>query len=174
MRGMETKPLKVLDLFCGFGGFSQVFRDRGHHVIGVDNVAPADVIADVQALPFRGYRPDVILGSPPCTEFSRWDMPWKHCPNPSFALVDAFLAAVDELKPRWWVLENVRGLRRLPVMRCGSRYLWGDFPLFLFGSHQQAQGKERLPVTTKDRPRIRSMIPPVISRGLCLAMEASR
>ena len=30
----------VLDLFCGLGGFSSVFRERGHRVIGVDIVPP--------------------------------------------------------------------------------------------------------------------------------------
>lgn len=172
--------MKVLDLFCGLGGFSQVFRERGHDVIGVDNVAPADLIADVRELPFRGYQPDVILGSPPCTEFTKWDLPWRDCPRPSFELVDAFLAAVDDLRPRWWVMENVRGLSRCwdqlgyrarkPVMRCGSRYLWGEFPLFLFGAHHQAQGKWNL---SSSHSRIRSKVPAVISRGLCLSMEAA-
>lgn len=171
--------MKVLDLFCGLGGFSQVFRERGHDVIGVDNVAPADLIADVRELPFRGYQPDVILGSPPCTEFTKWDLPWgahKHQGPPSMELVQAFLAAVDESQPRWWVMENVRGLQRYwdvpPVMRVGSRYLWGNFPLFLFGGHHQAQGKWKVP-RTKDRARIRSKVPAVISRGLCLSMEAA-
>lgn len=166
--------MKVLDLFCGFGGFSEVFRERGHDVIGVDIVPPADVLADVANLPFRGYRPDVILGSPPCTEFTKWDLPWRDCPAPSLGLVDAFLAVVKELEPRWWVMENVRGLARYwaqrPVMRVGSRYLWGNFPLFLFASHSQAHGKEKLG-PSPDRARIRSKIPRVISEGLCLSIE---
>jgi len=61
----SVRPLVVLDLFCGYGGFSQAFRDRGHVTIGVDIVGPADVLADVRRLPFSAsFRPDVILASP--------------------------------------------------------------------------------------------------------------
>lgn len=165
----------VLDLFCGLGGFSQAFRDRGHTVIGLDIEPPADVIADATRLPFRDtFRPDVILASPPCTEFTKWDLPWRDG-KPDMVLVNAALAAVERFKPRYWVLENVRGLARLwerPYsLRVGSRYLWGEFPLFLFGSHREAQGKWKLP-PSKDRARLRSKIPRVISEGLCNVMEA--
>ena len=64
--------MMVVDLFCGLGGFSQAFRDRGHRVIGVDIVPPADVLADVRNLPFNEkLRADVVLASPPCDEFTR-------------------------------------------------------------------------------------------------------
>jgi hypothetical protein len=167
----------VLDLFCGYGGFSQTFRDRGHQVTGIDIIPPADIIADVHHLPLSpNYRPDLIIGSPPCTEFTKFDLPWRDCPKPSFDLVNAFLRAVDTYKPTFWAMENVRGLKRLwdqqPVMRVGSRYLWGNFPLFLFGAHQQAHGKWKLP-PSKNRARLRSKIPAVISQGLCRSVEAA-
>ena len=168
--------MKVLDLFCGLGGFSRAFLQRGHDVIGIDVVPPADILADVRALPLdEDYRPDVVLGSPPCTEFTKWDMPWHQDDTPTMELVHAFLAVVEKLRPRWWVMENVRGLarrwERRPAMRCGSRYLWGDFPLFLIASHKQAEGKWRLS-PSPERSRIRAKIPKVISEGLCRSMEA--
>ena len=169
--------MKVLDLFCGLGGFSRAFTERGHDVISVDIVPPATILADVRALPLAtDYQPDVILGSPPCTEFTKWDLPWQDCDKPSLELVEAFLAVVERLRPRFWVMENVRGLVRYwdhpPVMRCGSRHLWGEFPLFLFGSHREALGKWRLP-PSPDRARLRSRVPTVISRGLCRSIEVA-
>jgi len=141
----------VVDLFCGLGGFSQAFRDRGHRVIGVDIVPPADVIADVKHLPFNGrLRPDVVLASPPCQDFSRWSMrglnvkrgiPHK---DPDMGLLEATIAAVEQLKPRWWVLENVKGAQEwfrpylgLASMHVGSRFLWGSFPLPLGIEHHE-------------------------------------
>lgn len=173
----------VLDLFCGLGGFSSVFRERGHRVIGVDIVPPCDIQADVGRLPFSTeFRPDVILASPPCDEFSRESMPWCRTGKvPSVDLVVAAKRAIDTLRPRWWVIENVRGAIRylVPILgpvreRVGSRYLWGNFPLFFHAGHRSAQGKERLGPQIPNRKRMRSMIPRTISDGLCRVIEDAK
>ena len=73
--------LKIVDLFCGAGGFSEGFRQAGFDIIlGVDNWDIAlqtfehnhfckstklDV-RDIHSLP----KCDVIIGSPPCQSFS--------------------------------------------------------------------------------------------------------
>ena len=76
--------LKVIDLFCGAGGFSEGFRQMGFEVThAIDNWNPAlvahkenqpeaEVIkADIASLdPHQFPKPDVIIGGPPCTEFS--------------------------------------------------------------------------------------------------------
>jgi hypothetical protein len=166
----------VLDICCGLGGFGQAFRDRGHKVYGLDIVPPADVIADARALPFRdGCAPDALIASPPCTEFSRESMPWCRTGKaPDMSIMRGCLDAVKRLKPRFWVIENVRGARPympLPVMKVGSRYLWGHFPLILMGSHGHCFGKERVGPNVKDRARVRSLIPYDLSLALCKAME---
>jgi hypothetical protein len=187
--------LTVLDLFCGLGGFSQAFRDRGHRVIGVDIVPPADVIADVRALPFNGrLKVDAILASPPCQEFSKWALRgWNRCkgretPDPSgdaIGLVRAAVDAIEALQPKWWILENVAGMRPwvrdflgLPTIRWGSRYMWGHFPLPFIADGPDLYGKFTLSRTGRPdgiggglRQRKRSLIPPRISLRLCEAME---
>jgi DNA (cytosine-5)-methyltransferase 1 len=76
--------LKVIDLFCGAGGFSEGFRQSGFEVThAIDNWNPALVAhkenqpeaeiikADIASLDPRQFsKPDVIIGGPPCTEFS--------------------------------------------------------------------------------------------------------
>ena len=174
--------LRVLDLFSGLGGFSQAFRDRGHYVVAVDinKAMPADIIADVRYLPIRG-KWDVVLASPPCTEFSVRAMPWhawKHPEPPDLSLVHATLQAIKTLKPRYWVIENVQGAIRWlkPVLgryrqRCGSRYLWGNFPKFRC-IHEKCYGKWRLP-PSEARAAVRSKIPYEISYKLCIAIESA-
>ena len=168
--------LLVVDLFCGLGGFSAAFRKRGHRVLGIDIVPPADVLADLsRGVPLRGEI-DVLLASPPCTEFSRESMPWKKTgKTPDMTLVRAAFAAVEELRPYFWAIENVRGavrwFPRAPTMRVGSRYLWTNIPLARIPD-ASAMGKERLG-PSPDRHRLRSMIPPELSMALCLSCERS-
>jgi DNA (cytosine-5)-methyltransferase 1 len=121
--------LTVLDLFCGAGGFSEGFRQMGFEVThAVDNWNPAleahkmnqpdaEVIkADIAQLdPKQFPRPDVLIGGPPCTEFSGS----KRGGGGDFAkgmkLVLAYFRFVHVLKPRWWIMENVpRLLQTLP------------------------------------------------------------
>jgi hypothetical protein len=81
---------------------------------------------------------------------------------------------IEEAKPRYWVIENVRGARPFfepwlgkPRKIVGSRYLWGDFPIF---DTPKVYGKSRLP-PSEDRAAKRSEIPKGISLALALAIE---
>lgn len=118
------------------GGWKAPFQeDDGWRSVGIDirDDLDADIVADVRDLPINAS-PDLLTMSPPCTNFSRYSMPWLDEPNPSMELVDACLDAVDELEPTYWVLENVRGLKQYwgvqEQKRVGPYYLWGEFPPF--------------------------------------------
>lgn len=79
--------MKVIDLFCGAGGFSEGFKQAGFQVVlAVDLWETAlkshllnhpeceHWLADIERLdPSRliGFEADVIIGSPPCTNFSK-------------------------------------------------------------------------------------------------------
>lgn len=79
------KPLAV-DLFCGLGGWTEGLMAEGWRVRGYDIEAheygderyPGElVIADVMALTGADVADaDLIVASPPCTEFSYMAMPW--------------------------------------------------------------------------------------------------
>lgn len=132
--------MRILDLFSGLGGANAAFRARGHEVITVDiepnlnGVVPtltADLfnvtVADLQALgPF-----DFIWASPPCEAFSvaaigkNWTkhddgrIEAKH-PRADQAqlLVKHALMLITCVKPRYWLMENPRGmLRKMPFMQ---------------------------------------------------------
>jgi len=67
--------MKVLDLFCGMGGFSIGFHREGFECYGLDNVDvgyPYELIKqDIRDYQPNGERFDVVVASPPCNEFSR-------------------------------------------------------------------------------------------------------
>jgi DNA (cytosine-5)-methyltransferase 1 len=121
--------LTVIDLFCGAGGFSEGFRQMGFEVtFAVDswnaavqayklNHHETEVIeADIESLdPHRFPKPDVIIGSPPCTEFSSSKRGGSGDFGKGLRLVTAYLRFVKVLEPRWWLMENVpRLLKVLP------------------------------------------------------------
>ena len=131
----------ALDLFSGTGGATAAFCGRPDwRVIRVDNnqelgrrdllgYSPVDVLADVRRLPFTG-RVDFLWASPPCNEFSTMP-PGRDDRRPSLDLVFAALTAVRDLRPRFWVLENVRGalpFLGVPRQKIGPFCLWGYFP----------------------------------------------
>ena len=126
--------LRVLDLFCGAGGFSEGFTQAGHKVIwAVDNWQPAvlthgqnhpssktirDDVIRLSKLPdaeFHIIVPDaeIIIGSPPCIAFSNSNKSGKGDKDLGKQLIIAFLRIIARKKwalnsvLKYWILENV-------------------------------------------------------------------
>ena len=159
----------MLDLFSGTGGASSAMRERGWRVVRVelDRSHRPDVVGDVARLPIRGQF-DLIWASPPCTEYSRSILPWIKGPAPDRSLWQAARDAIALLRPRWWVIENVRGASKWwgsPVRTYGPIFLWGDFPDF---DAVVPPFKERL--SGKDVAK-RAATPRQVSLALALACE---
>lgn len=119
--------MKLVELFCGTGGFS-----RGAHAAGFDVEAAYDLDPiltssyplnfpdtklfhrDVASLTGEVIRADIggeafgVFGGPPCQGFS--DMGKRDRNDPRRALLGHFFRIVSELDPVFFVMENVRGL----------------------------------------------------------------
>src|SRR2546425_8655925 len=81
------------------------------------NQPEAEVVkADIETLdPKQFRRPDVLIGGPPCTEFSGSKRGGSGDVAKGMKLVLAYFRFVYTLKPRWWIMENVpRLLQTLP------------------------------------------------------------
>ena len=193
--GAASRPRVMLDLFCGLGGASSAMRARGWHVVGVDNrpELEPDILTDLAAWRWDGGPVDLLWASPPCTEFARAD---KRCwypdaPAPSCALLATALRLVMEIRPRFWLVENVRGAKPYfesvlspPAVSCPPMYLWGrpprGFVQRLPGAlpHKDHQSRrsddpraQRL--SSDDRRRqLRAVIPSCVSEALALCCEA--
>ena len=69
-------------------------------------------IRDAAGLP-PGQRPELLIGGPPCTPFSKsgfW-LEWKRAGlDPDASLLQAYTRVLAETRPRYFVLENVYAL----------------------------------------------------------------
>lgn len=123
--------MRVLDLFCGLKGWSEVFVVRGHEVVSVDiesRFRPTLAVDVLNIGPYLGPF-DVVLASPPCEAFSVASI-GKHwgggirvyeaktvAARRAMALVHWTAACIEATQPRFAVIENPRGmLRRLPIL----------------------------------------------------------
>lgn len=136
--------MKVLELFCGTKAISKAFAERGHEVYTVDwdeSLEPTlcvDVgtLTSERIIELCGGVPDVIWASPDCTTYSVAAIS-KHRrkePNGNLKPISdyakqcdevnkLFVKLIDELKPRYWFIENPRGgLRCMEWMQELPRY----------------------------------------------------
>jgi DNA (cytosine-5)-methyltransferase 1 len=122
--------LTVIDFFCGAGGFSEGFRQKGFHILkGYDHWSPAidtynynfgtkssltnildfTDINEIELLP----NTDVIIGSPPCVSFSSSNKSGKADKSLGLDLTNCFLRVVAVKKHqknsvlKAWYMENV-------------------------------------------------------------------
>lgn len=114
--------MRVVDLFCGCGGLSMGFQKAGMEVVAAfDNWADAltvyrnnfdhpaimanlmDVDKSVEAV--RQYKPDMIIGGPPCQDFSSAGKRDEN--NGRGDLTVAYAHIISEVRPTWFVMENV-------------------------------------------------------------------
>ena len=127
--------LTCVDLCCGAGGFSEGFRQAGFEVIlGVDTWGTAlqsfkhnqkcDIlqmdIRDINELPDC----DVIIGSPPCQNFSSLNTKKDVCKG--LELINEFERIVKINNPTYWVWENVEFVKRFyPSASILNSWDWG-------------------------------------------------
>lgn len=187
--------MRAIDLYCGLGGWSDGLAEVGFEILGVEiredlatlynhPIIVADV-RDLNPVNFRGY--GLIIGSPPCRDFSaqarcafRKGNPWKVPPDPEghgMDLINAFLRFVRIAQPRYWLMENVVGLSKyldlpykMKVKISGNKWrcFWGNFPEFEVPYHPEI----KMNYSGKLRSEKNAYIPRDIGRSLGVAIIA--
>jgi DNA (cytosine-5)-methyltransferase 1 len=113
--------LRALDLYSGIGGWSLGLHAAGINVVGSYEIWPEAVATynanlskrrrsvDMRTLDLAGLPQniDLIVGSPPCTEFSFSNKGGGGDLAEGLKDIVRFLEIVKFSKPKYWVLENV-------------------------------------------------------------------
>ena len=114
--------MNIVDLFCGCGGLSLGFESAGFDVVaGYDNWAAAiNVYKENFTHPINqvdlsnveeasnhisAYEPNMIIGGPPCQDFSSAGL--RNEDNGRGNLTLCYAGIVSKIRPEWFVMENV-------------------------------------------------------------------
>lgn len=113
--------MRGVDLFCGCGGFSRGVEDAGIEIIEAYDCWPDAIecynlnfkhpakiadLADAQSMARRiaSLKPDIIIGGPPCQDFSNAG---KRHEGDRANLTESYAQIVATAVPKWFVMENV-------------------------------------------------------------------
>ncbi len=114
--------MNVVDLFCGCGGLSLGFEKAGMNVIAAfdnwtdalsvyrNNFSHPAICTDLRRIEdsikiIQPYKPDMIIGGPPCQDFSSAGKRDEN--NGRGDLTVCYAKIVSEIRPTWFVMENV-------------------------------------------------------------------
>lgn len=138
--------MKVLDLFAGTRSISKAFEKRGHETYSIEwdkdfeNITLYDDINNITAkdiIKLCNGVPDVIWASPDCTTYSIAAISHHRRKNEDTGNLDPVsdyakfcdrtnkhvLDLIQELKPKYYFIENPRGgLRKMDFMKGLYRY----------------------------------------------------
>jgi len=126
---MNNKP-KIIDLFCGAGGFSLGFINEGYKVELANDIEPVAIetykynhpeintnkilSGDIKKIVnnidnYINTNIDVIIGGPPCQSFSSANQQ-RVIDDPRNILYTYYVKAVEKIQPKFILMENVRGM----------------------------------------------------------------
>lgn len=137
--------MKVLELFAGTRSISKAFEAAGHETFSIEwdkNFENISLYADVLTVTAADIiekfgKPDVIWASPDCTTFSIAAISHHRRKNPETGNLDPVseyakfcdkvdqyvLKLIDDLKPKFYFIENPRGgMRKMTWMQGKPRY----------------------------------------------------
>ena len=129
---MEKNKIKVIDLFCGAGGFSLGFLKQNYNIeLAIDFDIYCERVYKLN-LPninfvrknlkkidknfFKNYTPDIVIGGPPCQGFSTIGSRVSSCLEKRKKkdlrnnLIFSFIDHINFLKPKIFLMENVLGI----------------------------------------------------------------
>jgi DNA (cytosine-5)-methyltransferase 1 len=124
---IKTTPPTVVDLFSGIGGLSEGFKKAGFSIVTASEIDPdlasiytdnnpgtRMILGDIRETKKKvvdsvaGRKVDIVIGGFPCQSYSISG--FRDPADPRGDLYKEFLGVVADVKPRFFVGENVKGI----------------------------------------------------------------
>lgn len=124
--------MKCVDLFSGCGGLSKGLENSGFEIVAaVENWKPSievyksnfkhpviehdlsDVDSSIKLI--ESYEPEIIVGGPPCQDFSSAGK--RDHTGTRADLTYCFADIVNSVKPKWFIMENVEPIKKSHVLK---------------------------------------------------------
>ncbi|WP_330220843.1 DNA cytosine methyltransferase [Calothrix sp. NIES-3974] len=128
---IEICIMRTVDIFCGCGGLSLGFQNAGFSLVAAfDCWSPAikvyqdnfqhpifnQDLSDNKACEIIAqFNPDVIIGGPPCQDFSSAGKRDESLGRANLTL--SFANIISHVKPSWFVMENVDRIAKSHVIK---------------------------------------------------------
>lgn len=125
--------MKVVDLFCGCGGFSLGMQKAGYEVVAAyDNWEPAIKVynenfkhpiynIDLQNInqenikSMKKLNPDIIIGGPPCQDYSSAGNRDENGGRADLTI--SFAEIVSNIRPKYFIMENVNDIKKYNTLK---------------------------------------------------------
>jgi DNA (cytosine-5)-methyltransferase 1 len=146
------KSATFVDLFAGCGGLSLGLENAGFHPVFVNEIEPSfaetyyfnhtlhadrffvgdinQLIEDIEVYANFFKEPTLVCGGPPCQGFSMANRQ-RLIDDPRNRLYKAYLLFLHEVRPRFFILENVKGMSQKikEIVADFKRYMGDDYDI---------------------------------------------
>jgi hypothetical protein len=133
--------MKTVELFCGTKSFSKVAEVLGHETFTVDNVPSFNPSMIIDILEMKNqFDCDMLWASPPCQAFSvasigkNWDKDTRKPKSESaflgLRILTKTIGIIHHSKPKYWFIENPRGMMRKVIDGIFEEYGIKDYQRF--------------------------------------------
>lgn len=126
--------MRVIDLFCGCGGLSKGFENAGYNIVAAyDNWDAAllvyknnfshkvlkNDIKDISINELLSYNSDMIIGGPPCQDFSSAGKRDESLGRGDLTI--EFARVVSSVLPNYFVMENVDCIVKSSILKIAKK-----------------------------------------------------
>ncbi|WP_457557927.1 DNA cytosine methyltransferase [Candidatus Harpocratesius sp.] len=144
------EDIQIIDIFSGVGGLSYGFHTQGFNILTAVDFDPyalktyskhfhtkySTICEDLtkksvldlfqqHKIPLRNQSIDILIGGPPCQGFSFANRHGEHSKREKRNLIFYFLSSLKNLKPTFFLMENVVGIKAGGSLKYLEKFL-GD------------------------------------------------
>lgn len=123
--------MRVIDLFSGCGGLSLGFKNAGFEIVAAFDkwkeacevyaanfdhpVFQKDLSVVEDSRQFEEWNPDIIIGGPPCQDFSSAGKRDETLGRANLTI--SYANIISRVKPEWFLMENVERIKRSQTLK---------------------------------------------------------